>query len=58
MGTSKVGLVIISIFYAFACVEELSQVRELEFIWNKSKPTTSNALQREVGTWSVGLNKR
>lgn len=51
------GLVIISIVYASAHVEVLSQVHELEFILNKSKPTTSNTLQREIGTCSVGLNK-
>lgn len=58
MGTSKVGLVIISIVYAFARVEELSQVHELEFNLDKSKSTTSDALQREIGTWSMRLNKR
>lgn len=52
-----VGLVIISIVYGFARVEVLSQEHELEFILNKSKPTTSSALQRETGTCSVGLNK-
>lgn len=55
MGTFKVGLVIISIIYAFAHVEE--QVHELELILNKSKPTSSDMLKIEIGTWSVGLNK-
>lgn len=54
MGTFKVGLVIISIVYAFAHVEELSQVHELELILNK---TRSDMLQREIDAWSVGLNK-
>lgn len=58
MGISKAGLVISSIVHAFAGVEELSQVHELGFIFNKSKPTTSDTLQREIGTRSVGLIKR
>lgn len=47
MGTSKVGLVILSIIYAFAHVEELFQVHKLEFILDKSKPTTSDALRKK-----------
>lgn len=54
MGTFKVGLVIISIVYAFAHVEELSQVHELELILNK---TRSDMLQRKIDAWSVRLNK-
>lgn len=52
MGTSKVGLVIISIVYAFARVEELSQVHELEFIFDKSKPTLMHSREMQVlGLW-------